>query len=773
MSQIEIEIDGQTLHVEPNEMIIQAADRAGIYIPRFCYHKHLSVAANCRMCLVEVEKSPKALPACATPVMQGMKVQTRSAKALAAQRAVMEFLLINHPLDCPVCDQGGECELQDLSMGYGGSASYYHEAKRAVHDEDLGPLIATEMTRCILCTRCVRFGDEIAGLRELGVTQRGDRAEIATYVKHAMQSPVSGNIIDLCPVGALTAKPSLFKARAWELEQRESIAPHDCLGSHINVHTYNGTVVRVVARENDALNQTWLSDRDRFSYEGLHHADRLQHPRVRMNGSWQEVTWEKALEVAATGLRQVVDAYGGEVLGTLASPNATVEEFYLLQKIARALGAPHIDHRLRECDTSDQANAALFPGFECTLPELERADAIFLIGSHLSHEQPLAALRVHQAAKHGAPVLALNPIAYDFLFPVAEQLIVSPAQFVSALEKLHHALEQGGDHPFVAHLRQKQSPCFILGGGVQSHPEASHIRQLVFAIARKLNGRVNLMTAGSNAAGGWLAGMLPHRLAGGKTAGQVGLNAYKMLDEPRHAYVLLNVEPEDCANPSHFKQALNQARYVVALSTYAHPTIMAEADVILPVASFTESAGTRVNAEGKWQSFKGVARPVGEARPAWKVLRVLGNFLHIAGFDYETAEAVRDEVKEQCTMPLTRQDDQDRPVSKDQEREQRALTRIGDIPLYSVDGLVRRADSLQAAQELIVGLPAVRLNARTAQQYGLVSGDTVRVSQGEGQAKLPVVIDERVADDAVSVPGGLAETANLGDLFGSVIVQKF
>jgi NADH-quinone oxidoreductase subunit G len=772
MSQIEIEIDGKTLSVEPNEMIIQAADRAGIYIPRFCYHKHLSIAANCRMCLVEVEKSPKALPACATPVMQGMKVQTRSAKALAAQRAVMEFLLINHPLDCPVCDQGGECELQDLSMGYGGSASYYHEAKRAVRDEDLGPLIATEMTRCILCTRCVRFGDEIAGLRELGVIQRGEHAEIATYVKHAMQSPVSGNIIDICPVGALTAKPSQFKVRAWELEQRESIAPHDCLGSHINVHTYNGTVVRVVAREQDAINQTWLSDRDRFSYEGLHHADRLQHPRVRMNGSWQEVTWEKALEVAATGLRQAVEAYGGEALGALASPNSTVEEFYLLQKIARALGTPHIDHRLRECDTNDQADAALFPGFECTLPELERADAIFLIGSHLSHEQPLAALRVRHAAKHGAPVLALNAVAYDFNFPVAEQLIVSPTQFVSELEKLHHALDHT-DHPFVAHLRQKQSLCLILGGVAQSHPEASHIRQLAFAIARKLNGRVNLMTAGSNAAGGWLAGMLPHRLAGGKTAGQVGLNAYEMLREPRHAYVLLNVEPEDCVNPSHVKQALNQARYVVALSTYAHPTIMAEADVILPVAPFTESAGTRVNAEGLWQSFKGVARPLGDARPAWKVLRVLGNFLHVEGFDYETAEAVRDEVKQQGMTPLTRQNHQGHPVSKERKSEQETLTRIGDIPLYAVDGLVRRADSLQAAQEFIVGMPAVRLNARTAQQYGLVSGDTVRVSQGEGQAKLPVVIDERIAAGAVSVPGGLAETANLGDLFGAVTVQKF
>lgn len=361
MADLEIEIDGKKLTAKPNQTVIQVADEAGIYIPRFCYHKHLTIPANCRMCLVEVEKMPKAVPACATPCTPGMKVFTKSQKTILAQRAVMEFLLINHPLDCPICDQGGECELQDLSMGYGSSHSDYNECKHSVADENLGPLIATEMTRCIKCTRCVRFGDEIAGMRELGVVGRGEDTDISTYIQEVIRSEVSGNIIDLCPVGALTSKPYRFTARPWELDQWSSVSPHDCVGGNLNVHTRYGKVMRVVSRENTAINQTWISDRDRYSYTGLYHEDRLEEPMMFEDGKWQVASWEQALEAVASGLREAIEQHGADKLGALASPNSTLEEFYLLQKIVRALGSPNIDHRLRETDTQDQEAMGLFP----------------------------------------------------------------------------------------------------------------------------------------------------------------------------------------------------------------------------------------------------------------------------------------------------------------------------------------------------------------------------------------------------------------------------
>ncbi|HEX4045933.1 MAG TPA: NADH-quinone oxidoreductase subunit NuoG, partial [Gammaproteobacteria bacterium] len=515
---IEIEINGQKLTVQPDQTIIQAADAAGIYIPRFCYHKHLSVAANCRMCLVEVEKSPKTLPACATPVMAGMKVFTQSAKTIEAQRAVMEFLLINHPLDCPICDQGGECELQDLSMGYGASTSHYDECKRAVADENLGPLISTEMTRCILCTRCVRFGDEVAGMRELGVTFRGEHAEISSYVQHTMRSEVSGNIIDLCPVGALTSKPYRFTARAWELMQAPSISPHDCLGSHLNVHTRYGTVMRVVARENPAINETWLADRDRFSYTALAHPERLKEPLARINGEWQTVSWQQAFEMAAAGLQQVLTQAGADQLGALASPSATIEEFYLLQKIIRDLGSPHIDHRLREMDSADQQQMAAFPGMQVSLDALEQSDAIVLVGSNLQKEQPLAALRIRKAINRGAVVLVINPIDYQFNFAVTAKTIVTLDAIVNkaTLSEFH------------AHLEGKQRVTFIVGAQALHHPAASAIRYQVQQWAQTYQASMNLMTDGANSAGGWLAGAIPHRRPAGEKVEQPGLNTYAM-----------------------------------------------------------------------------------------------------------------------------------------------------------------------------------------------------------------------------------------------------
>jgi len=772
MSEIEIEIDGKKLTAKPNQTVIQVADEAGIYIPRFCYHKHLSIPANCRMCLVEVEKSPKTLPACATPVMQGMKVFTKSAKTLLAQRAVMEFLLINHPLDCPICDQGGECELQDLSMGYGASTSDFTECKRSVADENLGPLIATEMTRCILCTRCIRFGDEIAGVRELGMTYRGEHEEVSTFVEQAMTSEVSGNIIDICPVGALTSKPYRFTARAWELNQSPSISPHDCLGTNVNVHTRTGKVMRVVSRENQAVNQTWIADRDRFSYAGLYHDDRLEEPMVKIDGVWRAVDWAYAIEVAANGLQSVITEHGADKIGALASPNATVEEFYLLQKIMRSLGSPHIDYRLRECDTADQSSMPLFPGLDFSMAELEASDAVLLIGSNLQKEQPLAALRIRQAGLKGATITAVNPVDYAFHFKLSAKSIIAPHHMVETLSAIVKALEDSSQENHTVNilaeqLRNKQKPFILLGALALQHREASTLRYLAQKIATLTGARVGYMTTGANAAGAWLAGAIPHRLPGGVAINHAGLNAYEMLHKARQGYLLLNVEPDDCANAHLAAESFKQAKCVIALSLYRHPSLEMAADVILPIAPFTETSGTFVNASGLWQSFTGVATPYAASRPAWKVLRVLANFLKLDGFDYESSEAIKHEIKshidhQSFITPPSFQVNESHSL-------QGKLSRIGETPIYAIDNLVRHAKPLQEAQTIVQGnVTCVRLHPTTAKKWQVQDGDRVKVKQASASSELLVTLDETIAEEAAWIAAGIPETRALGDVFGEV-----
>lgn len=778
MADIEIEIDGQKLTAQPNQTVIQVADAAGIYIPRFCYHKQLSIPANCRMCLVEMEKSPKAVPACATPVAPGMKIYTKSAKTLAAQRAVMEFLLINHPLDCPICDQGGECELQDLSMGYGGSRSHYDECKRSVADEDLGPLIATEMTRCIQCTRCVRFGDEIAGLRELGIVNRGEHEAISTYVQQAMKSEVSGNIIDLCPVGALTSKPYRFTARAWELNQAPSVAPHDCLGSNLNIHTRYGKVMRVVARENKQINEVWLSDRDRFSYAGLYHVDRLEEPMAYIDGKWQAIDWQNAFAMAATKIGETINEFGADKIGALASPNATLEEFYLLQKIMRGLGSPHIDHRLREVDMQDQTGMALFPGLDMPIIDLQTCDAILLIGSNIQKEQPIAALHIRKAVQKGATVLAVNGVDYRFNFKVSAKKIVAPHQMTNALASIINAIKPEFDgievdetaKAFAQQLQGKQKVCILLGAQSLHHMQASDLRALAVYLAELTGAKLGLMTDGANAAGAWIAGAIPHRHAAGQEINHIGLDAYAMLHKPRKAYLLFNVEPElDCAHATLAIEALKQAKFVLAFSMYKNAVLEEHADLILPITPFTETSGTFINVAGEWQSFNGVAKPYASSRPAWKVLRVLGNFLHLDGFEYESSDAICQEIKalplKEMTLQL--QSAKKLGVSKKQ------MTRIGEIPLYATDSLVRRSIPLQKAQALMEEeVNAIRLHPETASQLGLQEGDTVRVKQQAAEATLPLVLDERIAREAAWIAGGLAATSGLGDLFGELEIGK-
>jgi NADH-quinone oxidoreductase subunit G len=782
MANIEIEIDGRKLSAQSDQTVIQVADEAGIYIPRFCYHKHLSIAANCRMCLVEIEKSPKTLPACATLVMPGMKVFTRSEKTLLAQRAIMEFLLINHPLDCPICDQGGECELQDIAMGYGRAHSHYSECKRAVKDENLGPLIATEMTRCIQCTRCVRFCDEIAGVRELGAMHRGEHMEIGTYVEQAMQSEVSGNIIDLCPVGALTARPYRFTARAWELDQAPSISPHDCMGTNINVHTRYGTVMRVVARENVAINETWLADRDRFGYTGLYHADRLAEPIARIDGHWQSVAWQQALEIAATGIRRVIKEQGADAIGALASTQSTIEEFYLLQKLMRNLGSPHIDHRLREIDTSDQQTMPIFPGLSMALTELAQCDAILLVGSNIRKEQPLLALQLRKASRQGVTVMAVNPVDYDFNFLLSTKKIVTPQEMPRVLAAMINVLqleftEVTADTAMQAMVQQlcsKQKSCIVLGSMVMHHPQAATLRYLAARLAELSGATLCFLTDGANSAGGWLAGAIPHRHAGGSAATRVGLSAYNMLVQPRQAYLLLNVEPEfDCAHALQAVTAIQQAQCVVALSLYRNPVLEMHADVMLPMAAFTETAGTYVNVTGEWQSFHGVASPYQSSRPAWKILRVLANFLDIPGFDYESADQIRCEVRElvgakKLPMAMSWQRPDHVTLSTKE-----GISRVGDIPIHSIDSILRHANPLQEAQSIMEGnLAVARLHPDTAQHLSLKTGDIVRVRQQGNKVELPLLIDTKIAVGAAWVPGGIAATSGLGDLFGMLEIEK-
>jgi NADH-quinone oxidoreductase subunit G len=750
---IEIEIDGKTIEVEPGSMIIEVADKAGIPIPRFCYHKKLSIAANCRMCLVEVEKAPKPLPACATPVTAGMKVSTCSAKAKDAQRAVMEFLLINHPLDCPICDQGGECELQDISLEYGKDVSRFTEGKRAVDDDNLGSLIATEMTRCIQCTRCVRFGQEIAGLRELGATGRGENMQITTYVQHSMQSEISGNIIDLCPVGALTSKPFRFTARAWELQQAPSIAPHDCLGSNIYLHSRRQQVMRAIPRDNEAINETWLSDRDRFSYLAINSADRVTKPMVKVNGNWQETDWATALEKVAHQFKNM----SAEQIAALISPSATIEELYLLQKLLRAIGCHNIDHRLHQTDFADDAHVELYPSLGISIEELETQDAILLVGANIQREQPLAAHRIRKATLRGARVASVNVVDYEFNFTQQEKFIVSPDRLVAHLTAETTAL---------ANLLQAgEKKIILLGAIAQNHPQAAVIKALVRKIAELSGAKIGYLTEGANAAGAWLAGAIPHRAAAGEMVANAGVNTQTLLAQPKKAYLLFGVEPQlDCANPAQALAALQQAEFVVACSPFKANIYLEHADVILPIAAFAETSGTFVNVEGRWQSFAAAVPAPDEARPGWKVLRVLGNLLDVAGFDYVSSEDARDELKqlaENVNLQLA-------PWTCPTEFQTKAneLTRITEWPLYSGDSVVRRAAALQqsAAHEAT----AIYINPQLAARLQLQAGQIVNAVQGNGKAQLPVIIDARIPDACVWIPAGRQETAVLGDSFGAI-----
>ncbi len=710
---VNIEIDGVAVKAKKGDMLIRATDAAGAYVPRFCYHEKLKVAANCRMCLVEIEKAPKPMPACATPVTEGMKVFTKSPKAIGAQRATMEFLLINHPLDCPICDQGGECELQDLAVGFGRDASRYHEGKRSVQDENLGPLIATDMTRCIQCTRCVRFTEEIAGIQELGMVGRGEHVAVRTYIESTVNHELSGNVIDLCPVGALVSKPYRFSARAWEMSSTPLVSPHDCVGTNLFGHVLRGQLKRVVPRENEDINEIWISDRDRFSYEGVYSADRLMKPMVREGGEWVESDWERALTRVAEGL-----AARAPELGVLVSPTATLEELYLSQRLARGLKSQNVDHRLRQRDFRDSAADPVIPGLGMHVADVDNLSGLLLIGANLRREAPLLAHHVRKAAQRGAQVAFLNPARFPYLFPVKAYRTAGTADFVYELAAVLAAAAQLSGKSVPPHLEavvararvtdEHRALAQVLSAGEKRgvwmgalaarHPRFIDIRSLAAAIATLTGAGLGRITEGANSIGAHLAGALPHREAGGKPVNAPGLNARQMLQRTLRAYLLVGgIEPSlDTLEPEALR-TLGKAELVVAVTPYASEELKGLAHVLLPMGTFAETSGTFVNCSGQWQTQAGAAVPVGEARPGWKILRVLGNLLNLPGFDYQASEDVLAEVRARCAevKPAPYQGTHavaDGPGGAEGDS-------WVDVPMYQTDALVRRAPSLQRTRE--------------------------------------------------------------------------
>lgn len=720
---VNIEINDISLQVEPGQMLIEVADANGVAIPRFCYHKKLSTSANCRMCLVEVEKAPKMLPACATQVMNGMKVWTKSPKAIAAQKSVMEFLLINHPLDCPVCDQGGECDLQDIAMGYGGDQTRYQERRRIVKDKDYGALVSTEMSRCIHCTRCVRFGEEVGGIAEIGGTGRGDHMEIGTYVQKSLSSELSGNIIDLCPVGALLSKPFLYSARAWELQSYLSIAPHDAVGSNIKIQTRNGKIMRVVPADNEEVNESWISDRDRFSYLGANES-RVTSPMVRnSSGNLVETNWQAALDTVIKSFTEIIATDGGSAVGAIASPSSSVEEFYLLQKFMRGLGSNNIDFRLQQQDFSAGAEQSA-PKLELSLQEIEAQNSIFIIGSDIQREQPLLSHRVRKATLAGAVVSTINPKTIEFNFAISTSVKtdkLTPALAGVAKELLSRGL--GGDlnleqlltdgavniaveaeHKEIADsLVNGENSMVLLGALAYRDQNQSRIYSLATAISKMSNSSLNIVTEGANALGGVLAGAVPYHSAGKVEVSECGVDVAEMISNPPKGVVLFGVEADkDLAGDDSAIDSLGSG-FVVAITPFMDRLTYEHADVVLPLAGFGESSGTFVNAEGRWQSFSGAVKPLGEARPGWKILRVLGSSAELQGFELDSSEQVLNEVKALCDVTADKSEPEISNWSAPTDLGNIEAEMVKPIPLYEVDAVVRRSAPLQEQAKKLTG----------------------------------------------------------------------
>jgi NADH-quinone oxidoreductase subunit G len=772
---LEIELDGKLMQVPEGSTIMDAANQAGTYVPHFCYHRKLSIAANCRMCLVQVEKAPKPLPACATPVTNGMKVWTHSDAAVTAQKGVMEFLLINHPLDCPICDQGGECQLQDLAVGYGGSGSRYQEDKRVVANKNLGPLISTDMTRCIHCTRCVRFGQEIAGIMELGMIGRGEHSEIITFVGKTVDSELSGNVIDLCPVGALTSKPFRYSARTWELTRKPSVSPHCGLGSNLTLQVKQNRVMRSLPRDNEAVNECWLSDKDRFSYEALNSELRLAKPMLKRDGRWQDVDWPVALEFVAAEFQRIKAAHGAAAIGALATPHQTLEELHLLQKLLRGFGSGNVDFRLRQADFSADGKRAGVPWLGMTIADFAQLERVLVVGSTLRKDHPLLAHRLRQSTKKKTELSLIHAVDDDLLMRVAHKAIARPAllpQMLAQVVKAAAALKNAAvpdavraavEGVAVSDAAQRIAASLasvedaagkagvFLGNFAEQHAQAATLQALAQALAQILGCRFGFLGAAANSVGGYVAGCVPT----GKVAGR---NARQMIESPLKAYLLLGAEPEaDCANPRAALAAMKQAELVVALSPFQHGAEYA--NVMLPIAPFTETAGTFVSTEGRVQTFTGVVKPLGETRPAWKVLRVLGNLLGLEGFEHDGADDAQREALHGKNEIFNKNNGLKITLGA-LPGDAAGSARIAEVSIYAADALSRRAPSLQQTRDALP--PVAMLNRALADRLGLREGDALRVTQDGGEALVGYAIDDSLPADCVRLAAARAETAALG-----------
>ncbi len=780
---LDIEINGQTLQMPPGSTVMDAATKIGVYVPHFCYHKKLSIAANCRMCLVEVEKAPKPLPACATPVTQGMKVFTHSKLATTAQRGVMEFLLINHPLDCPICDQGGECQLQDLAVGYGKSASQYEEPKHVVMVKNVGSLISMqEMSRCIHCTRCVRFGQEIAGVMELGMANRNVHSEIQTFVGRTVDSELSGNMIDICPVGALTSKPFRYSARSWELSRRRSISPHDSLGSNLVVQVKNQRVMRVLPHENEDINECWISDKDRFSYEALNSESRLTRPMIRVDGALREVDWNVALDYVSHALKDIKKKHGAENMAALASPHNTLEELALFAKLMRGLGSDNIDSRPRRRNFSTDSTRQGAPWLGMRLADIANLDSALVIGSFLRKDHPLFAQRLRQLAKKaGKKVSLISVVSDDALISLHKQMTVAPKHLAMVLGSiLKAALTQKGEAIPAALVKNEaceesksiaqsliagEKPAIFLGNIAEQVEEAGEIHALASELARVTSASFGFIGEAANSVGAYIAGAHPQS--------SNSANAYQMFQEPKKAYLLMGVEPElDCHNPALANKAIKEADFTVMLATHKTDKMLESVDALLPVAAFTETSGTFINTEGRVQSFQGVAPPKGEARPAWKVLRVLGNLLDLEGFEYESSEAVRDELIPAGTEFVVGLNNQLRESTLTASlATDIKIQRIADVPIYFADSLVRQSIALQKTKD--AKPPQARLAKETLRSLNLEGEKLLKVSQEEGAScVLEIAVDETIPEGCIRICAAHQNTSSLGDMFGNLHVER-
>jgi NADH-quinone oxidoreductase subunit G len=775
VSMVEIELDGKAVEVPQGSMVMHAANKLGTYIPHFCYHKKLSIAANCRMCLVEVEKAPKALPACATPVTQGMKVFTHSAKAVEAQRSVMEFLLINHPLDCPICDQGGECQLQDLSVGYGKSTSRYSEDKRVVFHKNVGPLISMEeMTRCIHCTRCVRFGQEVSGIMELGMVNRGEHSEITTFSGQTIDSELSGNMIDICPVGALTSKPFRYAARTWELGRKRSLSPHDSLGTNTTVQTKANRVMRVVALENESINECWISDRDRFAYEGVNSAERLTVPMVKQEGKWLETDWESALEYVTRSLKTITTDHGADALAAIAHPISSVEELHLLQKVVRAMGSDRVETRLRQTDVRGTATA---PWLGMPIANVSQLDRAFVIGSFLRKEQPLIAARLRTATKRGLQISRMDAGGDDWLMP-SLGIAAVPSRWTAVLTEVASAIAkvntsqlpagiQGGAvspeaQAIADSLLSGSNKAVFLGSAAIAHPYASNLHVLAQFIAEQTGASFGFLPVGGNAVAAPLLQAVQQKP-------NAGIDA--VLDGSARAVLLLNVEPlSDLPNPEQARSALAKADTVIALSAFASSELLELADVLLPITPFTESVGSFINAAGTVQTIQPSVRPLADARPAWKVLRAMGSLLGLNGFLLNTPEEVCGEalakpIAERLSNRFTA------ALSLMQEQAVNGLERVTDLPIYGVDAIVRRAPALQLTRDA-KNAHRLGLNAKTFAELNLKEGDLVAITQGGNTVQMPAMLESQLAAGCVRMSASTPASAKLGAMFGPITVNR-